>query len=379
MEEKIISNITLSKWVALHRLGLLPEEEEQRLSRWLAADSERQRLFDSLLKEEIVITSGGISAEETWADFLKKYPILRKKRTIMPTMVAIACSIALIVSIGVWWSLERKAVDPLHIQEKIRLVLEDGSIFSPDSATMTLSAQQKKYTVNMTEEGMDYSLGQTEEPLGQTTYHTVVVPPHRVYTIRLSDNTLVQLNSGTTLRYPVYLSQESREVWLDGEALFEVTQNNEKPFIVHTEGTTITVLGTIFNVNAYKAEELVKTTLMSGSVKVDNGTHSMVIEPGEQAVTKPGDLTIQVEKADMQSVTAWTRDMFYFNEIPLEEIMEGLARWYAVEVVFKNEALKERRFSVEVSRHATFEKMIEILEETQLITLRKEGNKVYIH
>jgi len=105
----------------------------------------------------------------------------------------------------------------------------------------------------------------------------------------------------------------------------------------------------------------------------------MVIEPGEQAVTKPGDLTIQVEKADMQSVTAWTRDMFYFNEIPLEEIMEGLARWYAVEVVFKNEALKERRFSVEVSRHATFEKMIEILEETQLITLRKEGNKVYIH
>ena len=99
---------------------------------------------------------------------------------------------------------------------------------------------------------------------------------------------------------------------------------------------------------------------------------------GQQAITSRDNPQIEVKEVDTQVVTAWVRDMFYFDEEPLASIMETLARWYEFRVVFENENAKQRRFTLEVSRYADIDKVLNFIEETRVVKCRKEGNTIYI-
>ena len=122
----------------------------------------------------------------------------------------------------------------------------------------------------------------------------------------------------------------------------------------------------------------VQTTLVNGKVEVGNGITTRIIRPGEQAITLPGNAEIEVKKVDTNVVTAWVRDMFYFDEQPLEQIMEELSRWYEFDVVFENNELKQRRFTLEASRYENIDKVLDLIEATHVVKCRKEGKNVYI-
>lgn len=157
-----------------------------------------------------------------------------------------------------------------------------------------------------------------------------------------------------------------------------MTPDTSRRFIVEVAGTTVNVLGTTFNVNASAPNGNVATTLVTGKVEVDNGTATTIIAPGQQAVTTSGNARIEVKKVDTNVVTAWVRDMFYFDEKPLGEIMQELSRWYEFEVIFEKEGLKQRKFTIETSRYEDIDKVLKLIEETHVVKCRKEGKTIYI-
>ncbi len=121
---------------------------------------------------------------------------------------------------------------------------------------------------------------------------------------------------------------------ITGEAYLEIARDKSKPFIVDIDGkSTVEVLGTQFNVNAYDDEGSVNTTLVEGSVKV-NGT---TIRPGQQAVVKDTDVTSVVNNCDLEKVLAWKNGLFSFNNTDLVSVMRQLERWYDVKVVYQRD------------------------------------------
>ncbi|MFR7878308.1 MAG: FecR family protein [Butyricimonas paravirosa] len=109
---------------------------------------------------------------------------------------------------------------------------------------------------------------------------------------------------------------------------------------------------------------------MNGKVEVGNGLTTTIISPGQQAITTSGNARIEVKEVDTNVVTAWVRDMFYFDEKPLGEIMQELSRWYEFKVIFEKESLKQRKFTIETSRYEDIDKVLKLIEETHVVTCR---------
>ena len=193
----------------------------------------------------------------------------------------------------------------------------------------------------------------------------------------LPDSTVVYLNSESSLRYPSVFEGDIRNVELKGEAYFAVTKQVTKPFIVCLDQAEITVLGTEFNVRNYE-NEAIATTLVKGSVSVtDNSNISECrLRPGQQAVLENNEIRIRVVNVEEQ--VAWRHGAFGFTQCRLENIMEELARWYDVDVVYEDEEVKDYPFGCNFSRHATIEPLLKVFEATGTIETSIHGRKIWI-
>ena len=208
-------------------------------------------------------------------------------------------------------------------------------------------------------------------------YNKVNVPRGGEYQLTLSDGSKVQLNSMSSIRFPVQFAQDCRLVELEGEAYFEVSKTGQ-PFIVQTKGMKIEVLGTTFNISAYANEEY-QTTLVSGSVKVqtENGSNR-ILKPSEQACITPGSNQINVRNVDTAFYTSWIHGKINFKDQRLDGIMKTLARWYDMDVVYENEATKELRFGCYVNRYNEITPLVKLLEQTGRVTVTVEGKTIKI-
>lgn len=173
-------------------------------------------------------------------------------------------------------------------------------------------------------------------------FNTLVVPPKMDYKLVLSDGTEVWLNATSRLRFPFTFSGDKREVYLEGEAFFTVAKNATQPFIVHTEKSDIQVLGTTFNVSAYK-DAVMRTSLVSGAVVSKTGKTEVILKPGEEAVLA-GE-KFDVRKFDEDEVLAWMRGIYIFHNTSLQDIGGVIGRWYGVKVVFDNPEIAGKKFT----------------------------------
>lgn len=203
----------------------------------------------------------------------------------------------------------------------------------------------------------------------------VDVPKAGSYMVILEDGTKVWLNASTKLSYPTHFESDQRQVALTGEAYFEVAKDANRPFRINANGTTIEVLGTTFNVNAYHEE--VATSLVEGSVKVRKEGKQIIIKPGQQATTS---LTndIKVTTTDLTKNTAWQRDEFYFDGSNFSDISLQIARWYNVEFENLETIGTNSTYKGSISRNSRLSEVLQILA---LATGRKFdiiGRKVII-
>lgn len=166
----------------------------------------------------------------------------------------------------------------------------------------------------------------------------------------LPDGTKVWLNSSSYLKYPNIFSGQTREVTLDGEAYFKVTENTKKPFIVHTGNSSVKVLGTEFNMDAYSSNCFIATTLVNGSIQFnyqdeDNTSGSVVIEPNEQIYFDKKTSQTQVCEAYVPKDIAWKNGQIILKETPLSEILWILSKRFNVEFKIKNPAFYKYSFT----------------------------------
>ncbi len=199
-------------------------------------------------------------------------------------------------------------------------------------------------------------------------YNTISTPKGRQFTLQLPDGSKVWLNAASSLRYPVAFAGAERKVEITGEAYFEVAKNKKMPFKVSINNkTTVEVLGTHFNVNAYNDEETIKTTLLEGVVKVSHEKQTQLLQPGEQAsVSQPSQKSqsITVQTTDVDAAVAWKNGTFSFTNASLETVMRQLARWYDIEVEFVG-AVPGGAFSGEIDRALSLDQVLKGLTKNK--------------
>lgn len=186
----------------------------------------------------------------------------------------------------------------------------------------------------------------SNDQITELVFNEIIIPNGRKFQLVLSDGTLVHLNSGSTLKYPVnFISDQEREVFLSGEAYFEVANNSKTSFLVSTKEMGVTVLGTHFNVSSYEGSETY-AVLAEGSVSVFNrksmNGKQTIIKPGEMASVTATD--IEVEDVDINNYLSWREGILSFHNEPFIEIIHKIERQYGVLIENNYDALSTVQF-----------------------------------
>ncbi|MDR6785154.1 transmembrane sensor [Pedobacter africanus] len=208
-------------------------------------------------------------------------------------------------------------------------------------------------------------------------------PRGGTYQITLPDGSRVVLNAASRIAFPSKFSGRQRKIQLEGEAYFEVAKNKHNPFIVQTAGQQVEVLGTHFNLHAYRDEASVSTTLLEGRVRVSSlaaiggqeDKTTTVLNPGEQAVSADGGFKIR--KVDTEEAVAWKNGYFRFNNENIESVMLKLSRWYNIEVHYEGR-IPDEEFSGAASRSKTIGQVLEMLQYSKSVHFKVEGRRVTV-
>lgn len=264
---------------------------------------------------------------------------------------------------------------------KAKLTLADGSTILLDSAARGVLANQGATTVlKMSDGQLQYqSAVNKNQQAEKAVYNILNTPRGGQYNIRLPDGTMAWLNAASSIKFPTVFNGDKRIVEMSGEVYFEVAKNSRQPFIVQVNSDiSVEVLGTQFNVNAYKDESAIKATLLEGSVNVNKKTASTVkLVPGQQAVSMNDKNALEVNNDfDMEEIMAWKNGYFKFNRTDIKTVMRQIARWYDVDVSYEGK-IPDDRFIGKIPRQAPAAQVLKVLEEMD-IHFRLEGKKLIV-
>lgn len=207
--------------------------------------------------------------------------------------------------------------------------------------------------------------------------HSITIPRGETFKLILCDGTEVWLNANSKLVYPTAFVEKDRTVFLEGEAYFKVTKNT-KPFIVKTNYLQTKVLGTEFNIKSYTAEDS-HVTLISGKVQVCSNENKRFVnlEPGKDAMLLSDGL-FEVKEVNSEAYTYWRDGYFYFDQLPLVDIMQSIGRWYNVNVIFRNKESMDYRMHFMSNRQGGIEETIRLMNHLKKVTLTLCDNTVFV-
>jgi len=333
-----------------------------------------------------------------------------KKLRLWPRIAVAAAAVAAVV-FGVWFytsrHLEGSAATRDLLVNDIAPGRSGATITLGNGKVIELSSDKKGVVIG---DELKYSDGSTDPSLSRSD-----ISPSRgersmmliaqtargqTYEFVLPDGTKVWLNADSKISFPFQFVGKERKILLNGEAYFEVVHNAKQPFRVESNGQLVEDIGTEFNINAYDDEKHTKTTLIEGSASVtplspqggslpqgERGAGSVTLRPNQQAILSPlegempagqrGGNNLKVTQVNPTDVLDWKNGEFQFNDEPLGSIMRKLARWYNVEVIYKD-INPDKPFWGSISRFENISKVLEKLELTGTIHFKVEGRKVYV-
>lgn len=186
----------------------------------------------------------------------------------------------------------------------------------------------------------------------QVSFHKIKVPYGKTFKIKLSDGTMVFMNSGSSLSYPVQFSAEAnREVKLEGEAYFEVSKDVNRPFIVRTNAVNVRVLGTKFVMNSFDESRRIRTVLIEGSVALYKNQErysretSAILSPGQMGELDKNKGKISLKKVDPRIYMDWMEGKMIFSHKAFPEILKSLERHFNISIENRNELLGNQVFT----------------------------------
>ncbi|MBS5625020.1 MAG: DUF4974 domain-containing protein [Porphyromonadaceae bacterium] len=369
--------------------GKLSESEERQLSGWRKVSDENERAFQRMISEDFY-TIGMEKLEMydsrvAYGRFLqKKYQQRRKRRFLINMARVAAVALPFVIALVLYVGLNREeeqmvrpslASNILPGTSKAVLTLANGQMIplgkeATDSTIITDGTQ-----ISASGSGVTYASGVESESV---VYNKLEIPRGGEFCLTLSDGTRVWLNSETSIQYPVAFGAKERRVFVQGEAYFEVAKDAKKPFTVQFMSSSVTVLGTSFNIRAYPEEKRSQTTLAEGSVRIYSPGSSMLLKPGEQAEVSALSGEMVKQEVEVKNFTSWKDGRFVFEQQPLEDIMRTLERWYDIRVIFKDEGAKRISLSGNMKRYGDFSQVMKMLQMTGDVRFELHGNDVYI-
>lgn len=361
----------------------ISDEEIADLENWLKIEKNKK-----ILEEYIQLNHASNSMINDF-NALKAYNIaalkIKKVRRLKTVFLkyAAAASILLIVSLTVFLNKENNTqfTEPIIVKtniiepgtDKATLTLQDGS-------KVTLEKGNLFQTQNANSNGEEIIYNAGERNSSELAYNYLTIPRGGQFFLKLSDGTQVWLNSETQLKYPVsFIDGETRKVELVyGEAYFDVSPSTEHKgsrFKVFNQSQEVEVLGTEFNIKAYKDETNTYTTLVEGKVLVSTVNANQILSPSQQSAFNQIDQTLILQKVDVNTVISWKDGIYNFEKEKLKDIMQVLSRWYDMDVIFENKELENKGFSGLINKSYNIEDILSALKSTNSINTYEINSK----
>ena len=248
--------------------------------------------------------------------------------------------------------------------------------------------KEKTSTLKYSPTGKDLQVGtgekyrQTLKDEDKPVFNTILVPYGKRTDLTLSDGTKVWINSGSRLVYPAVFKGDNREVYLEGEAIFDVTHNSQRPFKVFSTNQEVRVLGTVFNVSSYRDDEKSSTVLKSGSVLVTyakNDEKYFQIAPGTRSSYNSATREVEIQDAvNIDEYFGWREGFLSFKNHDFEYIATKLSRYYGVEIIVKGEQLRADTYSGKIDLKEDVNSVIQTIGEAYQFSIKRQADKIIL-
>ncbi|MBC8985625.1 DUF4974 domain-containing protein [Pedobacter sp. N36a] len=338
------------------------------------ADTERRTHLENLQMK----INAKLDAAQDVQDSIRHHYFISKLFSLPAYRIAASLLIIACLSFSAYYYLNEKTQ-----QEQIKpggnyatLLTKTGQEIDLKKSSNQVIQRVAGVTIRKTADGQ---LVYTASPVAQNfelEWNSIITPLGGRYKIVLSDGSLVMLNSGSKLEFPVGFRGQERRVKLIGEAYFEVAKDVSKPFIVVSGRGNVEVLGTKFNISNYPEDGVIKTTLLEGKVRFTDNVlqNKKILRPGEQLSLKGDD--IQLSEVNAADFMAWKDGKFIFKNEELSVIMHQLSRWYNIDVDYNS--LPERRLYANISANVSLSEVLRMLSVTSNLKFNVDGRRVSV-
>lgn len=358
-------------------------EEEKNYHAWLDENPEHQKIADRILNKETYEENSRLiksfSSQKAWE---KVYPLLGNNQSRMTfswkrSLKYAALILLLIIPASFLiynWAIGEQIGEIMPGTRGGEIILSNGNTLRipegvfPEGATEVFVIDSK---------GINYQTS-ANKPQVKEIKNTLRTLHGMECHIVLSDGTKVHLNAESQLTYPICFSSKERIVQVEGEAYFDVAPDKEHPFIVKTSHTSIQVTGTSFNVRAYADEEIESTTLISGGVKISSGNEVFELIPNQHYTYNKKTNTNTVTNVNTELYTSWESGSFIFLNVPLENVMSYLSKWYGFKYTFEDETAKQVRIGASLNRYKNMNPIIDMITELNLVNIKQREGILHI-
>ena len=375
--------------IQLYLVGDLSGEEKVKLEEWVTQDPSREKLFKEICNEKSVASDFGIyekvNKDSAWEKVILKGNIKQKnnaRRLGWYKFVAAVMIPLMVVAVGYFIRETKQGIEPKDTEfASIEPGKSKAILRLADNRVIEITREQEtRFDVAEGIAAINNSLGMVypeQVAMGKAEYNVLEVPRGGEYTVTLSDGTVVYLNSGSELRYPVAFGSERRDVFLSGEGYFEVAKDAKRPFFVNVDKLKIQVYGTSFNVNTYNIAN-VETVLVEGKIGIQGNNAEYTVKPGQLALYNREEGTMEIRDVDVRPYVAWKEHEFMFDDESLEEIMNTLSLWYDVDVFFQTASLKQLHFTGHLGRYEEVSHILDAISGVTQVKFSVKGRTIIV-
>lgn len=383
------NNIDSSDLIFKYLIGDLSSQEEQDLNKWLENPYNKLQ-FDKICNSEKIDQKfeqhRNIDVRKDWKRVAKRTVYKEIKSTVFKYAAAIILPIGIFLAIYYTINTPQNSLNnELVIVEPVvgnqpLLILDNGVEHILSGKDTVLSIDNTNVMIGA--DNVLYNSKETIKP-DSIQYNILKTPKGAKHKLTLADGSTAWLNAETTLKFPVQFTDEERKVFLiEGEAYFDVIHDAAHPFVVDVNSVNVKVLGTSFDIKAYKNEKSIQTVLIEGSVEMNYKENvdkaGIVLVPGSRGRFSQSEKRIVIDEVDTETYTAWKNDQLVFYDQRLEDIMRDLSRWYDFEIEYENNECKNLTFTADLERYSNMNVILEALEAVEDIQFILTKDKIYV-
>lgn len=356
-------------------------EEARQILRWIEEDEEHKAYFRQLqsvsasIDIDYAVRTDKVMPEEVRTIMNK----VRRKRIRLTACISVAISVAAVILLFVFSPFSRhktydyeKALARVVDRNEIVLTVHNDKRIELSDSTVVVSYNKKgEILINDT-------ITLSEEKEVKSDLNTIHVPYGKRSTLILADGTKVHINSGSSLVYPADFARDKREVYLDGEAYFEVAKEKERHFVVQTASKAVEVLGTKFNVSIDKESNLFETVLVSGKIALDSNDGRIELAPDQYYGYDANLKQEELKTVDVRNYISWIDGKLKFSRAPLSNVIRKIEKSYNIKIEILDSKYLDYKISGNLDLKSTPEETMNVLMRILIPNYKSQKQKLYL-